>query len=282
MSSPDSSIAPSSWPRSSNLHFGTDCSNQSASTPRTSWSSAAESATWHARHAAWFLDVVAERLPGSAGWAGPQEIVAFDRSHMEHDNLRAALRWFLDQRDGPSALRLTTATYRFWDRRGYYVGGVSLVRSGAGHRARRRRSALHGVALNAAAQANWVRGDYARSVELAERAIRVCEAAGDQRGVAWAWTSTANTAHFQGEDERAQPLFERALAHARSAGDGALLAITIAFVLPCAALARATTAESHGRASRRSAACRRAGRLSARHCCGAHGHRRPGVARKTI
>ena len=198
---------------------------------------------------------MAEQLPGSAGWAGPQEIVAFDRLDMEHDNLRAALRWFLDQRDGPSALRLTTATFRFWDRRGYYKEACrwfdqALAISQAAP------VALRGVALNAAAQANWVRGDYARSVELAERAIRACEAAGDQRGVAWAWTSTANAAHFQGEDERAQPLFEQGDRARAQRGRRSASGHHDRFVLPCAALARATTAQSHGRAARRSAACR--------------------------
>src|SRR5207302_9125558 len=144
----------------------------------------AEAGSWRTRHAEWFLKL-AEHLPDAAGWAGPDEIAAFDRIEAEHDNLRAALSWLLDQRDGEGALRLAMATYRFWDRRGYHVEGCRwferalTVGATAPH-------ALRSKALNAAAQAHWVWGDYPRAETLAEEALSVCRAAGDERGLAWA------------------------------------------------------------------------------------------------
>jgi predicted ATPase/DNA-binding CsgD family transcriptional regulator len=187
---------------------------------------AGEAATWRTRHAAWFLSV-AEQVPGAAGWAGPHEIAAFDQLEAEHDNLRAALRWFLDQADGEAALRLTSATYRFWDRRGYHVEACRwfdrALEAGADAP-----SALRGKALNAAAQARWVWGDYARAVDLAEEALPLCRAVGDERGMGWAFTSLGNSAQFQGQHERAVPLFEQSLRHARAAGDQAFLAIVTA------------------------------------------------------
>ena len=187
---------------------------------------AGEAATWRTRHAEWFLSV-AERVPGAAGWAGPHEIAAFDQLEAEHDNLRAALRWFLDQADGEAALRLTSATYRFWDRRGYHVEACRwfdrALEAGADAP-----PALRGKALNAAAQARWVWGDYSRAIELAEEALLLCRAVGDERGVGWAYTSLGNSAQFQGQNERAVPLFEQSLRHARAAGDDAFLAIVTA------------------------------------------------------
>jgi predicted ATPase/DNA-binding CsgD family transcriptional regulator/transcriptional regulator with XRE-family HTH domain len=187
---------------------------------------AGEAATWRTRHAEWYLSL-AERVPGAAGWAGPHEIAAFDQLEAEHDNLRAALRWFLDQADGEAALRLTSATYRFWDRRGYHVEACRwfdrALETGADAL-----PALRGKALNAAAQARWVWGDYSRAIELAEQALPLCRAVGDERGIGWALTSLGNAAQFQGQNEHAVPLFEQSLRHVRAAGDQAFVAIVMA------------------------------------------------------
>ncbi|HEY1297940.1 MAG TPA: hypothetical protein VGJ60_33080, partial [Chloroflexota bacterium] len=186
---------------------------------------AGEATAWRSRHAGWFLST-AEEVPGTAGWAGPHEIAAFDRMELEHDNLRAALRWLLDQGDGEAALRLSSATYRFWDRRGYHVEACRWFDQ-ALEVGRDAPVALRGKALNAAAQAHWVWGDYSRTVALAESALIACQTVGDERGIAWAYVNLGNSAQFQGQHERAIPLFEQSVQHARLAPDATLLAISL-------------------------------------------------------
>ena len=72
--------------------------------------------------------------------AGPDVVAWLARLDAEHDNLRAALRWTLDedngaQGDGPAALRLAGALGRYWAHRGHLSEGrqwcaEALARSG--------------------------------------------------------------------------------------------------------------------------------------------------------
>jgi non-specific serine/threonine protein kinase len=117
---------------------------------------AREAVRYRARHADWFVQL-AEQVPDAAGWFGPEEVAAFDRLEAEHDNLRSALRWHLDQGNGEAALRLAVATYRFWDRRGHHVEACRWF-DRALAAAADAPIALRARALNAAAQARWVWG----------------------------------------------------------------------------------------------------------------------------
>ena len=49
---------------------------------------------------------------------GPEQAAWFDRFETERDDLRAALRWLLDRRDGAAALRLAGGLWPFWLIRG--------------------------------------------------------------------------------------------------------------------------------------------------------------------
>ncbi|HSH78927.1 MAG TPA: adenylate/guanylate cyclase domain-containing protein, partial [Herpetosiphonaceae bacterium] len=68
------------------------------------------------RHAAYFLQVAEEAEPQLAG---RQQIAWLNRLELEHDNLRAALRWAIDCGDAATALRLVGSLSRFWHDRGY-------------------------------------------------------------------------------------------------------------------------------------------------------------------
>jgi predicted ATPase len=76
-------------------------------------------------HAAYFL-AFAEQA--SQQYYGPHVAEWAARTQLAHDNLRAALRWFLDH--DPSAeraLQLGSAMYRFWHLRGYYSEGLQWL-----------------------------------------------------------------------------------------------------------------------------------------------------------
>ena len=57
----------------------------------------------------------------------PQQQVWFDRLEREHDNLRAALQFWLGHGKPGSALRLATSLAPFWEARGHLRGGAGMA-----------------------------------------------------------------------------------------------------------------------------------------------------------
>lgn len=72
------------------------------------------------RHAAFYLRLVAA---AQAQLQGPEQVMWLNRLEVEHDNLRAALRWALEAGDATLALQLSCGLGRFWDMRGYLSEG---------------------------------------------------------------------------------------------------------------------------------------------------------------
>src|SRR5205814_9237201 len=77
------------------------------------------------RHSAWYLALAEQAAPALAG---PDVVAWLARLDAEHDNLRAALRWALDEGssahgDPPAALRLAGALGRYWAHRGHLSEG---------------------------------------------------------------------------------------------------------------------------------------------------------------
>src|SRR5690242_17399860 len=79
-----------------------------------------EAETGRRAHAAWYLALAEQAAPALAG---PDVVAWLARLDAEHDNLRAALRWTLDQGDGAGALRLAGALGRYWAHRGHLTEG---------------------------------------------------------------------------------------------------------------------------------------------------------------
>jgi predicted ATPase/DNA-binding XRE family transcriptional regulator len=73
-----------------------------------------ETAT-RARHAAAYLALAERAAPLLVG---ADSVAWLDRLESEHDNLWAALNWFLDRQEAEEALRLTRSLWRWWWRRG--------------------------------------------------------------------------------------------------------------------------------------------------------------------
>ncbi|MDQ5854609.1 MAG: tetratricopeptide repeat protein, partial [Chloroflexota bacterium] len=63
------------------------------------------------RHATYYLQLAEAALPELYG---PQQVTSIQRLETEHDNLRAALQWTLDQGAVETAARLSVALGRFW------------------------------------------------------------------------------------------------------------------------------------------------------------------------
>jgi DNA-binding CsgD family transcriptional regulator/tetratricopeptide (TPR) repeat protein len=133
------------------------------------------------RHAAYFLTFAAE---ADLGLRGADQLSWLARLRSEHDNLRAALAWTLEQGDADLALQLAGALHWFWFLHGHWAGGQrwleqALTMDGADRPSRPRPRALAGAGLLA-----FVQGDLATARRHLDASLAVAREIGDDEGVA--------------------------------------------------------------------------------------------------
>ena len=161
------------------------------------------------RHADHFL-ILAEAAEEQL--LGPEQAFRLEQLEAEHENLRAALTWSLDDAQGAKVgLRFVGALWRFWDIRGHLSEGRALSthvlsRSQAQNRTGERAQALNGAAALAESQ-----GDYETSRRLHEESLAIRRELGDRQGVAASLNNMGNVAFGQGDYETARALFEESL-----------------------------------------------------------------------
>ncbi len=196
-------------------------------------------------HAAHYLHIVE---------AAAQGLTALE---VDHDNLRAALRFSLDAGDAATALAFCAVLWRFWFERGYLSEGrlwldESLAASSEASPSRARALSGNGVlahyqggydraeglcreafelaralddlkgvaeAYTGLALVRRTRGDYAEAESLFQEALAIYERLGEQPGQARTLDRLALTAVVAGEYDRARPLFEQSLELFRRLGD---------------------------------------------------------------
>jgi predicted ATPase/class 3 adenylate cyclase len=145
---------------------------------------------------------------------GARQGVWLDRLEAEHDNIRSALAWMLEQPDGKSALRVAAALARFWAVRGNPGEGREWLRRalvvGREERTVARAWALRGAGLLAETQ-----GDYGAAQALLEECLALAQALPDQ-AVAAAWHHLGNVAS---DHSQAAACYEQALGLRRELGD---------------------------------------------------------------
>jgi predicted ATPase/DNA-binding CsgD family transcriptional regulator len=152
-----------------------------------------------------------------------------ERLEREHDNLRQALGWALQQRDADLAQGLSGALWRFWFLRGHLSEGrrwleAALALQGTSTPAITAK-ALSGTGYLATAQS-----DYARAETLCADALRIAEDLGDERSRALALFGLANTCNWGRDYGRARSLFEASLAIYRTLNDHWGIASTLAYL----------------------------------------------------
>ena len=162
----------------------------------------------------------------AAALTGGAQAHWLDRLERDHDNLRAALRWSVASGDVESGLRLGTALWRFWHRRGHYTEGrgwltTLIERAGADVTPSTRARAILALACLAYRQ-----GDYAEGERLCEESLAIMREVGDREGSAWAFSILAMMVGERGAlaGERAEVvrsigLQEESLALSRELGD---------------------------------------------------------------
>ncbi|MBI3459907.1 tetratricopeptide repeat protein, partial [Candidatus Acetothermia bacterium] len=173
--------------------------------------------TLRARHRDWFL-ALAERA--EAELLGARQTTWLSQLEQEYDNLRAALRWSLenDEQEAHAALRLSGALGPFWLARSHIDEGSRLLEEAL--------SKGQDAPLSARAKALlWV-GTLARHLGDDERVQARCEESlslftelKNRWGMAFSLRNLGVVAQHRGDFERAVELHQRSLSLCREMGD---------------------------------------------------------------
>jgi len=159
------------------------------------------------RHLNYYLRVAGEAEPHifrseQRAWANRLEI--------EHDNLRAALRWSLESDQAKAGLQMAGALAWFWHNNGHLREGSRWLE--------KMLTSDHGVrgteqakALRASSMISRDMGDYIRAKALADSSIKLYREIGDNQGVGLALIELGATLQVEGNLEEAIELLQESL-----------------------------------------------------------------------
>jgi predicted ATPase len=176
----------------------------------------------HRTHALYYLALAEAAQPETSPQMFDEWLVVLER---EHDNLRAALRWAIQQREVDIGARLGLMMWRFWSENfhlgegrrwleavlelGEPVDGIDEPTASA-----RRWAFLHLIAgIMASGQ-----GDYDRAVALCEESLALYERMGYRKGTSGPLRELGVVAYHRGDYDRAVRLSEQALEVTREFG----------------------------------------------------------------
>ncbi len=143
-----------------------------------------------------------------------------DRLELEHDNLRAALRWALEA--GRVEIGLLTAgrAWRFWHQRGHLGEGLAMTRDLLACPAGQGRTPGRAKALNGAGGLAYWQNDFPTAGRYYAEQLDIVQELGDKAGLAEAHYNLGYLAAIPGDHAAAVEHYEQALALWRELGDG--------------------------------------------------------------
>jgi predicted ATPase/DNA-binding CsgD family transcriptional regulator len=166
----------------------------------------AEAAQARRKHRDWYARL-AEQAESETLEA--QQKSAFDRLEAEHDNLRGALGWSLEQQEAETAAQISAAIWRFWLLRGHMSEGRSfLERALAGFS---EQNAVRAKALNVAAILASLQDDHTRARTLAEESLALSRELGERKQAGYALYILGRLARIEGNYTGAVTCFEESL-----------------------------------------------------------------------
>jgi len=159
------------------------------------------------RHAGWFLELAEEAEPHLKGrW----QVAWLERLEREHSNLRAAIRWLLEEDEIRAVARFACALWLFWWYHGHQGEGRRYVEEVLKNDA--------ALPIDLRAQVVWVRASMSYGLESSELTMQLWEESvvlfrqtGDKFGLGMALSGTGIAAMQQGDMERASSLFNEGL-----------------------------------------------------------------------
>ncbi|HYP40093.1 MAG TPA: tetratricopeptide repeat protein [Chloroflexia bacterium] len=174
-------------------------------------------------HALFFVQLTEQAEPElprgeQGGW--------LDRLEREHDNLRAALRWLLDEGEGERAARLAGALWWFWYARAYFTEGRRWLEQIV-ERYTELPAGVKGKVLQGIAVLAWSQGDYDASAEAASESLALRRGIEDKAGIAGSLNLLGAVALQRGRNAEAAQLFAETLALRRELGDEQGIALSL-------------------------------------------------------
>lgn len=151
-----------------------------------------------------------------------------DRLEDEHDNLRAAMQWSLNN-DPTMAVRLAVSVRNFWLLHSHLSEGYRWLKA-ALERGGEPPPQLRFKLMNGLGLAARFRGDYQTARKAYEEGLAAGREAGDKQGVALSSRGLGLVAMQQGDARAAQEYFESGLAISRDLGDKFGIAISLSFL----------------------------------------------------
>jgi non-specific serine/threonine protein kinase len=185
-----------------------------------------ESEAARRNHAAYFLALGEEAEPHlQAG----QSSEWLDRLEEEHDNLRAAMHWALEQ-EVATAARLAGAIRTFWTVHGHLTEGSGRLRAALERAGRGVPLGVRFKLLNGLGPLARLQGDYETAREVYEAGLAEGRAANDLRQVALASWGLGAVAEQQGDITAARKYIEDGLAISRELDDKFGIAASLSFL----------------------------------------------------
>lgn len=175
------------------------------------------------RHAHYYYDA---SHTGAIPLFRRDQAAVWARMDQEHDNLRAALRWFVEMGDVDGELALAAVLGLYWSQRGHLSDTVELVEAALRRYGDGPPTWAYGRALLSAAGLHFYRSDLARSAVFYARSLPVNLAVGDDWGAVLAQANLAMVEQFRGSGEHAVDWATQALARAHRLGDQGLISLT--------------------------------------------------------
>ena len=183
-----------------------------------------ESLIRHA-HAVYYMNLAEE---SERELVGPQQAIWLERLEQEHENLRAALDWLLQQDEDADetqhrveiAMRLVGALRRFWQMHGHLNEGQTFTEKAL--------SASEGIQISTQARAKAliaagtlasIQNDYDRTEAYCRESLLLFRELGDQQGTALSLFLLSVIPMMKGDNVAARSLTEEALTLLREMGD---------------------------------------------------------------
>lgn len=178
------------------------------------------------QHATFFLSFAAQ-WETEANVGGPRRQAAHAVLEREQDNLRAALRWSLDQGDAQMGLQLGRAHWNLWVVRGRFTEGRAWLAQLAALPEAEKAPDMRAVVQSIAASLAWRQGSYDVAQEIYREVLPLLRQANDPWLLHNALADLGYIALHQGDYPAAQARLDEALVAARATTDRATEALAL-------------------------------------------------------
>jgi predicted ATPase/DNA-binding XRE family transcriptional regulator len=160
-----------------------------------------ETKNWHLAHYLEFAERADREMHG------PNQFEWLDRLEAEHDNLRAA--WdFAIENDTELAVRLASALLEFWSIRANPSEGRAWLAKLLERANQWEQTAKRAQLLSGAGYLAYIQQDSASARRLLEEAVSIARVVGDKKEIAFALLWLGRTAHDLRDDQAALPFLE--------------------------------------------------------------------------